>query len=320
MVDLGSLILLMSIFGWKVAVVYVIVGLVIAVVGGTLIEKLHLENQVEEFIRNGKSIDAPQNELTKRDRLKYSWEQVTETAKKVFPYVIVGDPQLDTRRMDNKGTWHGQSVRSYYSHYLRYPNVCGHIRLYPHSRGSACKGRKARSGTQFYDGSHHAFAAVDDHAEKSDQAKAVRHFHRYLYGWNYPCRIFLQYHSKLYHLGGNIMALFGKKKEETKAEKSCCCGGSQSASEVTSTCCGEKVNGICCIKVLGSGCKSCHQLYENTLKAVEGMGIEVEYITDLQKIMEYGAMSMPALVVNEKVVSVGRVLKPAEISEIVEKY
>ena len=90
MVDLGSLILLMSIFGWKVAVVYVIVGLVIAVVGGTLIEKLHLESEVEEFIRNGKSIDTPQNELTKHDRLKYSWEQVTGTVKKVFPYVIVG--------------------------------------------------------------------------------------------------------------------------------------------------------------------------------------------------------------------------------------
>ena len=90
MVDLGSLVLLMSIFGWKVAVMYVVVGLVIAVAGGTLIEKLHLEDQVEEFIRNGKSIDTPQNELTRRDRLKYSWEQVAETAKKVFPYVIVG--------------------------------------------------------------------------------------------------------------------------------------------------------------------------------------------------------------------------------------
>ena len=113
------------------------------------------------------------------------------------------------------------------------------------------------------------------------------------------------------------MALFGKKKEEIMAETSCCCGGSKSASEVTSTCCGEKVKGICCIKVLGSGCKACHQLYDNTLKAVEGMGIEVEYITDLQKIMEYGAMSMPALVINEKVVSVGRVLKPAEISALI---
>ena len=90
MVDLGSLVLLMSIFGWKVAVVYVVVGLVIAVAGGTLIEKMHLENQVEEFIRNGKSIDIPQEELTKKDRLKYAWEQVVSTAKKVAPYVLVG--------------------------------------------------------------------------------------------------------------------------------------------------------------------------------------------------------------------------------------
>ena len=90
MVDLGSLVLLMSIFGWKVAFIYVIVGLIIAVVGGTLIENLHLENQVEEFIRNGKSIDIPQEELHIKDRLKYAWEQVCGTAKKVFPYVIIG--------------------------------------------------------------------------------------------------------------------------------------------------------------------------------------------------------------------------------------
>ena len=90
MVDLGSLVLLMSIFGWKVAIVYVVVGLVIAVAGGTLIEKMHLEDQVEEFIRNGKAIDVPQEELTKKDRLKYAWEQVVSTAKKVAPYVLVG--------------------------------------------------------------------------------------------------------------------------------------------------------------------------------------------------------------------------------------
>ncbi|MBP0975040.1 MAG: permease [Oscillospiraceae bacterium] len=90
MVDLGSLVLLMSIFGWKVAVIYVIVGLVIAVAGGTLIEKLHLEDQVEAFIRNGRSMETPQNELTQRDRMKYAWEQAAGTAKKVLPYVIVG--------------------------------------------------------------------------------------------------------------------------------------------------------------------------------------------------------------------------------------
>lgn len=90
MVDLGSLVLLMSIFGWKVAVVYVVVGLIIAVAGGTLIEKLHLENQVEDYIRKGKAIDTPQDELHFKDRAKYAWEQVWETAKKVFPYVIAG--------------------------------------------------------------------------------------------------------------------------------------------------------------------------------------------------------------------------------------
>ena len=90
MVDLGSLVLLMSIFGWKVAVVYVALGLVIAVTGGTLIEKLHLEAQVEEFIRKGRAMDVPQEELSFADRMKYAWEQVISTARKVAPYVLIG--------------------------------------------------------------------------------------------------------------------------------------------------------------------------------------------------------------------------------------
>ena len=90
MVDLGSLVLLMSVFGWKVAVIYVVLGLVIAVLGGTLIEKLHLENQVEEFIRNGHSIDIPQDKLHFKDRMKYAWERVVSTVKKVAPYILIG--------------------------------------------------------------------------------------------------------------------------------------------------------------------------------------------------------------------------------------
>ena len=91
MVDLGSLVLLMSIFGARVAVVYVIVGLVIAVTGGTLIEKMHMENDVEEFIRNAKgSVDIQSPDLTVKDRLVYAKEQVTETFKKVFPYILIG--------------------------------------------------------------------------------------------------------------------------------------------------------------------------------------------------------------------------------------
>ena len=90
MVDLKSLVLLMSIFGWRVAIVYVVLGLVIAVAGGTLIEKLHLEEQVEAFIRNGHAMDVPQEELHCKDRMQYAWEQVVSTAKKVAPYVLIG--------------------------------------------------------------------------------------------------------------------------------------------------------------------------------------------------------------------------------------
>ena len=121
------------------------------------------------------------------------------------------------------------------------------------------------------------------------------------------------------------MALFnfGKKKEEKKAPACACnCGCPTSeATEVVNTCCGEAVNGICCIKVLGSGCKSCHALLEATKEAVKNMGltVEVEYVTDMEKIMEYGVMSMPALVVNEKVVSMGKVLKAAEVEKLLHK-
>lgn len=75
------------------------------------------------------------------------------------------------------------------------------------------------------------------------------------------------------------------------------------------------------IKILGGGCASCKKLYENTKKAVAETGIkaDVEYITDMQKIMEYGVMKMPALVVNEQVVAMGKVLKPAEIVKLLEK-
>ncbi len=90
MVDLGSLVLLMSIFGWKVAVLYVVLGLVIAVIGGTMIENLRLENQVEDFIRNSKGIDTPSEEIHFKGRLKYAANEVYETAKYVLPYIAGG--------------------------------------------------------------------------------------------------------------------------------------------------------------------------------------------------------------------------------------
>ena len=91
MVDLGSLVLLMSIFGAKIAIVYVVMGLVIAVIGGTLIEKLHMEDQIADFIRNNNSsVDIESPNLTVKDRLIYSMDQVLETLKRVFPYIMVG--------------------------------------------------------------------------------------------------------------------------------------------------------------------------------------------------------------------------------------
>lgn len=90
MVDLGSLVLLMSIFGPKVALLYVIFGLVIAVVGGTIIEKMRMEKYVESFILSAGSVDIESPELTKKDRLVYAKEQTLSTFKKVFPYILIG--------------------------------------------------------------------------------------------------------------------------------------------------------------------------------------------------------------------------------------
>ena len=90
MVDLGSLILLMSIFGTRVAIIYVVVGLVIAVVGGSLIEKMHMEPYVEEFIKTAGSVDIESPSLTKKDRLTFAKEQVAATFTKVFPYILIG--------------------------------------------------------------------------------------------------------------------------------------------------------------------------------------------------------------------------------------
>ena len=90
MVDLGSLVVLMSIFGAKIAVVYVFTGLIIAVIGGTLIEKLRMERYVEEFITSASSVDIESPELNQKDRLIYAKEQVIATFKKVFPYILIG--------------------------------------------------------------------------------------------------------------------------------------------------------------------------------------------------------------------------------------
>ena len=90
LVDLGSLILLSSIFGFKIAIIYVIVGLVLAVLGGTLIEKLHLENYIEDFVKNIANVDVESTVMTKQDRIDYAKEQVKLTVHKVYLYVLIG--------------------------------------------------------------------------------------------------------------------------------------------------------------------------------------------------------------------------------------
>ena len=90
MVDLGSLLLLSSIFGWKIAVAYVVVGLMIAVAGGTLIEKLHMEKYVESFIKSASAVDVESPTLSQKERLVYAKDQMLSTFKKVFPYILVG--------------------------------------------------------------------------------------------------------------------------------------------------------------------------------------------------------------------------------------
>lgn len=112
---------------------------------------------------------------------------------------------------------------------------------------------------------------------------------------------------------------FGKKKEEEKQVPTCCCGSEAKAEEA---CCGgETGSGGSGIKVLGAGCKSCHEQYENAMAAVKAMGLntEVEYITDMEKVMGYGVMSMPAIVVNEQVVSMGKVLKATDVEKLLHK-
>ena len=90
MVDLGSLVLLMSIFGARVAVVYVVLGLVVAIVGGTVLQKLGMERYVEDFIKNAPNVNTAAQTLTRRDRVAYARGQLVSTVKKVAPYIFIG--------------------------------------------------------------------------------------------------------------------------------------------------------------------------------------------------------------------------------------
>lgn len=125
------------------------------------------------------------------------------------------------------------------------------------------------------------------------------------------------------------MALFGfgKKKEEKEERKvpACACNGCCSGNEEPEVDKIEDVDagkGVLSVKVLGAGCKNCHALLEATKEAVKnmGLGVEVEFVNDMEKIMEYGVMCVPALTVNEKVVSMGKVLKADDVEKLLRKF
>ena len=90
LVDLASVLLLASIFNWKIAIAYVVVGLVLAVIGGTLISKLKLEKYVEPFVYGNKVLDMEQEELTKKERIDFAKDQVLDIIKKVWLYILIG--------------------------------------------------------------------------------------------------------------------------------------------------------------------------------------------------------------------------------------
>lgn len=110
------------------------------------------------------------------------------------------------------------------------------------------------------------------------------------------------------------MSLFGKKNKEEKVSCCCSCGGDTGVNAIRDV----KIESI---KVLGAGCRSCHEQYQNVINAAAEMGLaaNIEYITDMEKVMSYGVMSMPAIVINGKVASYGKVLKVKDVINLLKK-
>ena len=181
MVDLGSLVLLMSIFGPKIALAYVALGLMIAVLGGTLIEKLHMENYVEDFIRNANSsvdIEAPY--LSMRDRMIYAKDQVVSTFKKVFPYILVG--------VGVGAVIHNWIPESWVQTILGSKNPFGvvlatlvGVPMYADIFGTIPVAEALLAKGALHDGRHDAESALADHAAQSSETPAAWHLHCHLH-------------------------------------------------------------------------------------------------------------------------------------------
>ena len=209
MVDLGSLVLLMSIFGTKVAIFYVVVGLALAVAGGTLLERLHMEKHVEQFVFSAGSIDIESPELTRRERVRYAREQAVSTFKKVAPYILVG--------VGLGAVIHNWIPESWIETVLGGSNPFGvvlavlvGVPMYADIFGTipvaeALQGRTARYSPGLHDGGHHAEPALDDHAPQGGEAQTAGAVYRHLHRRYYPHRLSVQRVPILsdFHLGGN---------------------------------------------------------------------------------------------------------------------
>ena len=193
MVDLGSLVLLMSIFGGKIAAAYVVLGLVIAVLGGTLIEKLQMESYVEDFIRNANSsvnIETP--DLSVRDRMIYAKDQVASTFRKVFPYILIG--------VGIGAVIHNWIPESWVATVLGSRNPFGVVLA--RGGGAACQRCSAWDDPQLHDGGYDPESAVAHHAPQGRQAPSAGHLYCHLYCWHHTCRIRLQCLPISFYLNG----------------------------------------------------------------------------------------------------------------------
>ena len=194
MVDLGSLILLMSVFGGKIAFAYVIVGLVIAVIGGTIIERLHMEDQVADFIRQAPNVEVASPSLTIADRMDYAKNQVVATVKKVAPYIVIGVisyPQSDPRAYRPKHSWKTDLVRRATGDSSRRSHVCGYFWNHPSRRKPARKRGRTWNDFILYDGSDNPFTSIYGNAVKSDQEKTARNIHRDCLYRNHHCGVWV---------------------------------------------------------------------------------------------------------------------------------
>lgn len=325
MVDLGSLVLLMSIFGAKVAILYVVLGLVIAVAGGTLIEKLHMENQVEEFIRRASAVDIASPTLTQKERLVYAKDQVAETFKKVFPYILIGVGIGAVIHNWIPESWVVAVLGSHNPFGVILATIIG-IPMYADIFGTipiaeALLGKGAQLGTvlAFMMGVTTLSLPSMIMLRKAVKPKLLGVFIAICaLGIIVVGYLFNLFQGFILELEGIKMSIFGfgKKKEEQK--QPCCCGGSCTPEAMQAAEAEKKESGI---KILGGGCAKCNALEAATVDALRELGMDttIDHVRDFEKIAAYGVMTTPALVVDGQVVSYGKVLKKDEVIVILKK-